>query len=310
MAMNWRLAAAGFLSVVLGAGCASTGGSGSQIQATIVDTHKRVVQMDRSLEESITKLNQTTAELNARVDRGDEQMRLVGSLSEENQHRLEALERRLAQFQEAAYRQWGLTPPGTAGAARVPATSTPAVVIEPPAWQSAPREEPVEPAPAILAPEPAPGVLPAPEVVAAPPVAVPPATTAPAAADGAEANEAYQRAQRLYAQGSYAQALELFGSFLGRFQDPEMSANAQFWKAKCHLNLGQYQDAIGEFQQVVAQYPGSTKVPYAKHNQAVAHSRLGQTDAATRLLEEVVRDYPNTPAADQARSDLRKLQGN
>ena len=171
--MNWRLAAAGLLAVLLGAGCASTGTSGSQIQATIVDTHKRVVQMDKSLDDSITRLNQTTAELNARVDRSDQQMRQVESLSEENQVRLDAIERRLAQFQDAAYREWGLTAPGGASPARVPATSTPTVVIEPPAWHSAPREEVVEPAPPIVAPEPVPPVA-----AAAPVTSAPPATAA------------------------------------------------------------------------------------------------------------------------------------
>jgi TolA-binding protein len=45
------------------------------------------------------------------------------------------------------------------------------------------------------------------------------------------------------------------------------------------------------------------------HNQAVAHSRLGQLPEAARLMEAVIDQYPTSQAADQARTDLRKLRG-
>lgn len=292
-------------------GCA-TGTSGSQVQAAIRDTHKRVVQLDNDMDDSLGKLNETTAELNTRVDRNDEQMRLLQSVSEENQVRLEKLDRRLAELQKAAYQQWNLTAPS---AERRSSSSGPTVDIEPPAWREPQQQEPVESTPDLDPAREMPSAEPAPSPETA---RSEPARTQPpdededeeeAQEDAGDPKEAYQKAQRFYAEGDYSEALSMFDNFLQRYDDPELRANAQFWKAKCYLNIDQYREAIGEFQQVVEGYPGSTKVPFAMHNQAVAHSRLGETDQAMGLLEQVIEDYPSTPAADQAKSDLEKLGG-
>ena len=297
MLQMWKWSAIAVGMTTIAVGCASTGGS--QIQATIVDTHKRVAKMENDMSTTLGKINETNAELDARVTAADQQMRRVESVSIENQDRLDKLERRLADFQTAAYRQWGLNPPsGSSGMAPPPSSmSQGPVTIEPPDWRTPPPEESFEitpPPPATAAPEP---------VVAAP-------APMPAPQPQGDPKEAYQKAQRHYADANYAEARASFDSFLQTYSsDPEMSANAQFWKAKCDLNLGNYQASIGEFQQVVSGYPSSTKVPFAMHNQAVAHSRLGQTDEAVRLLEQVVQNYPSTPAADQARNDLSKLRG-
>ena len=120
----------------------------------------------------------------------------------------------------------------------------------------------------------------------------------------------YQAAQRSYSGENYSQALQQFDEFLQRYPGSELSANAQFWKAKSHLKLGQYQDSISEFQRLINSHPNDTKVPYAIHNQAVAHSNLGQINEAIRLMQRVVDEYPISPAADQARADLRQLRGN
>ena len=119
----------------------------------------------------------------------------------------------------------------------------------------------------------------------------------------------YQQAQRSFANDDFSNALTQFDSFLSQNPDSDLSANAQFWKGKCQFNLNQYDQSVKSFEALRSKFPSSTKVPFAMHNQAVAHSRLGQTNEAIRLMEAVIEQYPASPAADQARADLRKLRG-
>jgi len=282
-----------FLAIFMLTGCAMTGAS-DQLETTVIDTHRRIVRLDNNLEDSVEKLNTTTAELIARLNETDTQMRRLTSLVEENQVKLDRLLSDLNELKATVYRQWNLT--GGAGYAP-PVDSVDSrpgeVVIERP---GTPTVTPPPQQPARTIP---------PDDAAA---ADEPATPTPSGYGDPAVQ--YQQAQRSYANEEYAQALQQFEAFLTRYPDSEFSANAQFWKAKCLLNLGRYQDSISEFEKVPARFPQSTKVPFALHNQAVAHSRLGQADAAIALLEKVIDQYPVSPAADQAISDLQTLKGN
>jgi tol-pal system protein YbgF len=263
-------------------GCATAGSS--QMESTVYDTHRRVVKLDNSLESTVTKLNETTAELVARVNQSDQETRRLKSVVEENRVILERLEKNLGDLTSVIYRQFNLTPPGS---------SSSGIVIEPPARTSESSMQPLD--------------EPKEEDVDTETVAV----NTPAQPMG-DPTVQYQRAQQLYANEDFSAALGGFDEYLQKFSgsDPVNTANAQFWKAKCYLKLGQYNDAIREFEKVRSSYPTSTKVPFAMHNQAVAHSNLGQASEAISLMEEVVADYPISPAAEQAKIDLNKLRGN
>jgi len=295
-----RLTATCLLALlVLAAGCETTGGS-NQLQATVYDTHKRIVKLDNSLEGSVTKLNETTAELIARVNDSDQETRRLRSMVEENQVKLDTIARELRELKASAYGQWGLT---------VPSGMAPMTSVE----GEVGNIEIVPPVPPVTVPRTTPPAA-APAPAAAPPTPTPapaaPAPAPPAAVVYGDPQVHYQQAQKSYSSSDYAKALQQFDEFLQRYPQSDLTANAQFWKAKCYLEQGQYQEAIQEFEKVRANYPTSSKVPFAMHNQAVAHSRLGQTDRAIRLMEEVVDQYPVSPAADQAKSDLQKLKGN
>lgn len=314
--------------LLVAAGCGTTGGSSTQ--TIIHDTHARMVKLDKELGASVSQLNESSATLNARIDASDEQTRAVRGLLEENQVKLDALSRELADMKTTLYRHWNLS---TSGSPRN--VSTGAVTIESPQGVQAPAPVPVQtpvaqtpvpapvPAGAVVledsAPLPTESASPAPGVPADPaseyttePVATAPAAAAPVEAPAAvDPKLLYQQAQRSYANDDYAGALNQFDSYLAQYpnNDPDLSANAQFWKAKCLFNMNRYDESVKSFDALRTSYPTSTKVPFAMHNQAVAHSRLGQTAEAERLMEGVIEQYPVSPAADQARADLRKLRG-
>ncbi len=218
-------------------------------------------------------------------------------------------------------------------AAPVPPLPTPVPVESTavPAAPAAPVPAPVAPVPTPAVENPAPVAPPATPVpdqtknvledsaplpvgnVKSPPAApatLPEATeVATEAVGAADPRLLYQQAQRSFANDDFSSALTQFDAFLSGNPDSDLSANAQFWKGKCQFNLSQYDDSVKSFESLRGKFPSSTKVPFAMHNQAVAHSRLGQTNEAIRLMEAVIEQYPASPAADQARADLRKLRG-
>lgn len=268
-------------------GCATAGSS--QLESTVYDTHRRVVSLDTSLESTVTKLNETTAQLVARVNDSDQETRRLKTVVEENRVILERLDKNLGDLTSVIYRQYNLTPPRSGSS-----SSSGSVVIEPPVQSPVSLSDPTE------------------EVVDRETVGEVTPVPAPATQVSGDPKAKYQRAQKLYANEDFAAALAGFDEYLQQYPsaDPTDTANAQFWKAKCYLKLGQYNEAIREFEAVRTNYPTSTKVPFAMHNQAVAYSNLGQSAEATTLMEEVVQDYPISPAAEQAKIDLNKLRGN
>ncbi|HEO71640.1 MAG TPA: hypothetical protein ENN80_10285, partial [Candidatus Hydrogenedentes bacterium] len=87
------VAAVAGVAVVM-SGCSTTGG-GSQLENTVYDTHRRMVKLDTGLEGSVTKLNETTAELIARVNQSDQQVRTLQGIAEENQVKIDRLQQTL-----------------------------------------------------------------------------------------------------------------------------------------------------------------------------------------------------------------------
>ncbi len=105
----WASAA---LALVVFTGC-ETLGTSKQMRNTLYDTNKRVRSLDENLGGSVSKLTETSATLMQRVNEGDEQMRQLRSMVEENQTRLESLSKDIADLKSTLYRRMGLsTAPG------------------------------------------------------------------------------------------------------------------------------------------------------------------------------------------------------
>ncbi len=292
------------VALALMAGCATTsfaGGKG-QMETTVYDIHRRVAGLDAT----IKQLAETTVTLTERVNQSDENTRRLISLSEENQRKIDQVQKDVGDLKSAFYRQFNLT--GGASAAR-PSDTLKEVVIEPPAGAAGT----INPSPGAAAV----GTVPAGTIAGSDPVDGASATETAAAAPAASAPSAstedpqvhYQRAQRDYANGEFQKALTSFDEHLRLWPGSETASNALFWKAKCNLKVGDNRAAINDFEQLRKEYTTSTKVPFAMHNQAVAYSNLGDTAKAKALLEEVIANYPVSPAAEQAKLDLQRLNG-
>lgn len=298
-------------------GCETMGGN--QTQTTIYDMHRRIVKLDKDLGDSITKLNETSASLNARVEGMDQQTRSLNTTIEDSNAKINELAKEFGRFKTDYYRNTGMTPGPSSMSGNSPNVNHGPVSIEPPPTAVAPPQTPAGGSTAMptasgqntLA-----GSAPLPTGEKAAPIAAPavpqPAeeqASTPAPAAGGDPKVIYGQAQKSYANNDWPTALKQFDDYLKQYPNSDQSANAQFWKAKCLLNTDKFGDAVKAFETMRSTYPTSSKIPFAMHNQAVAHSRLGQTAEAERLMQAVIDQYPMSPVAEQAKADLKKLQG-
>jgi tol-pal system protein YbgF len=302
---KYLMAACGVAILPILAGCA-TGNTDNMLY----DIQRRVAELDKKVDNSTGKMS---AAMESRLDSNEQQLKALETASNDNAAKLGNIEAKLEKVSNSLNRGMGLSSRTQlpVGSDVVPIAPTrPLGDTEPPAMgaTSTPGIVPLTPPPAVSTAPPAPPE-PGPLATIAP--AAPPATPAapPATTPSTESAEAlYQVAQKTYVGQNYAKALDEFSRYLEQYPNTDSSANAQFWKAKCLLSLEKYGDAVPEFEKVKANFPNHQKAPLAMHQEAVCYARLGQTQKAVDLLNQVIRDYPSTPAADQARTDLKRLQ--
>lgn len=291
---NLTLAMAAILAT---SGCASAGGSSSQMQSTVYATHRMVQDLSENLSGTLDQLNGTSAELVAKLGATDQQMRDLVSVAQENQYKLEQLQRSLDMLTATLYRHLNLSPPEQVvlPIPRRPLGGTP----EPPRGRIEPPRGRIVVEPPVAPVRPDTGVT---------------TTTIPApilpelAPDTVEEDAHYRQAQQLYAGENYAKALGHFEEHLMMFPNSEHAAKATYWRAHCYFKMGQYSEAISGFDKLRSDYPANSKVPIAMHNGAVAYSRLGQNARAVELFQRLIREHPDDVATEGAREKLRQLQ--
>jgi len=269
-----------FLIWVLCTGCASLPGSSGAAMGDVGEASFAL----QSVNSSMQRLNETTAELVAISNANTRETQRILSAVEENQIRLDGLERQLRELTATLYKHFELSPP-VSGVQTAPTQPVPrrldidreGITVQPPS--SDPGRQRVQ---------------------------APPPT--PALPSSADADAEYRKAQSLYANEEYGLALEQFDTFLTRFPNSPRIDNAQYWKAHCGFKMGDYEFAITEFEVLRNRYPRSAKVPIAMHNQAVAYSRLGQNARAEELFQKLIEEYPDDVATEGAREKLKQLQ--
>ncbi|HOQ33397.1 MAG TPA: tol-pal system protein YbgF [Candidatus Hydrogenedens sp.] len=302
------------LFIFLATSCGTTGGK--QVETVIYDMHRRVTKLDKGFD----GINTTFADLSVKLQENEQTMKSLQSVIEENQVKISQLSKDLNELKTTLYRHLNLSvggvsaQPSTSGAPKeamgnveiLPPSSAQAPPIQvPPSAPTVPTQTTASapktgaPAPKTEAPNP-PVTTTQPQTIAEPPAEQATTTIDP--------KEDYNEAQKLFANEKYEEAFVRFDKHIKMFPTQETTPNAIFWKAKSLMNLNKYQEAIQEFDVLKNNYPNHQKIPTALQNQAVAYSRLGQNDRAIQILKELIDKYPLSAAAEQAKSDLEKLQ--
>ena len=96
----------GMMSVVVMAlslvGCITQGEN--TLERTVYDTHRRVSGLDKNLQSSVDKLGQTSADLAAKTDTTDQNVKTLQATVEENSRKLSELEKKLDSLTRALNR--------------------------------------------------------------------------------------------------------------------------------------------------------------------------------------------------------------
>ena len=173
---------------------------------------------------------------------------------------------------------------------------------------------PVTPAPAATpplssTPTSAPATAPAPAVA---PAATerPPSVHGDLGAMSAAGDErtAYNVAFDKLKAGDYADAAQLFSSFLQLYPSGVYAPNALYWLGESYYVTQNFALAADQFRALLAQYPTHDKAAGALLKLGLCDYGLGKLPEAERTLAEVVAKYPGTDVARTADDRLRAIQ--
>jgi len=271
-----RAGAALLAATVLLTGCATTSNQ-DQVQNTIYQTYSLVRKLDTELSSTVSELGVSSADLSARVDSSEQNLRELQGMAEENQRKLQSIQQQLETLQRNLSRELG------SGAAAAPSAGT----ASPGALEGG------------TAADGASGAAPA------------------AGDVGSEsAAQLYNQAQRSFINQDWESARAQYEEYLQRFPQTDLAENAQYWLALSYAklaesrqDLGLYQQSVQGFEQLRSAYPSSSKVPTSLYDQAEVHLQLQQRDRAIALLRQIVDEYPMAPTAVRAKSKLQELGG-
>lgn len=165
---------------------------------------------------------------------------------------------------------------------------------------------------APAAPAPAPVAPPADVVAPVAPAGPEPAPTvhgdAGAMAQAGDERTTYNVAFDALKRGDYADAANLFTSFLELYPNGVYAPNAMYWRGESYYVTQNYQMAADEFRTLLDRYPTHDKAPGALLKLGLAQYGLGQVQQAEATLQDVIGRYPGTDVARTADDRLRSIQ--
>lgn len=135
---------------------------------------------------------------------------------------------------------------------------------------------------------------------------------APPPQDGNTAEEAaaadYRAAKGILDAGRLDEARNAFSRFLDAHPDHPLADNALYWIGETWYAKSLWLKAARVFGEVVSRFPKANKVPDAMLKTALCYLNLGETQLARDVLLQLQRLYPATPAAEQARERLERME--
>lgn len=108
--------------------------------------------------------------------------------------------------------------------------------------------------------------------------------------------------------GEYADAAQLFTSFLQLYPGGVYAPNALYWLGESYYVTQNYALAADQFRALLAQYPTHDKASGALLKLGLCDYGLGRLPEAERILGEVIARYPGTDVARTADDRLRAIQ--
>ena len=134
----------------------------------------------------------------------------------------------------------------------------------------------------------------------------------PAPGSGAEGSidvdDAYAKARDLHKGRRFDEAVAGFTEILERAPDSDLADNARYWIGEARYLQRRFRPALAEFTKVLA-YPYTEKADDAQLMIARSYLALGESDQAMAAFRKLLENYPGSEYLDEAREELRNLEG-
>ncbi len=115
-------------------------------------------------------------------------------------------------------------------------------------------------------------------------------------------------ANRIYAQGKYAEAENYYNTYLNDFGDVEMLVYAASnGLAACLEAQGHLQKAAEKYREYAQKHPNKMEAATALYEASRCYSLNGQIDLQLEMLGKITRDFPKSPIATLARQQKDML---
>lgn len=129
-----------------------------------------------------------------------------------------------------------------------------------------------------------------------------------AMAQSGDERAAYNVAFDALKGGNYADAAQLFLSFLELYPNGAYTPNALYWLGESYYVTQNYQLAGQQFRTLLERYPTHDKAAGSLLKLGLAEYGLGKVDEAERTLNDVVTRYPGSDVARTADDRLKSMQ--
>lgn len=108
--------------------------------------------------------------------------------------------------------------------------------------------------------------------------------------------------------GKYADAQQLFQSFLELYPSGVYTPNALYWLGESYYATREFKTAENQFRELVSRYPTHDKAAGGLLKQGLSQYGAGNTSAAEQTLGKVIAQYPGSDAARTAQDRLQSIR--
>lgn len=167
------------------------------------------------------------------------------------------------------------------------------------------EERPISAPPSRLAPEPAASKA-TPVKSSASNSSANKSPAAKANPDASSDRDAYNKAYAHVPEQRFEEAVTSFQGFIRQYPDSRLVGNAYYWLGEIYMAQNRTADAEKMFNAVISNYPDSFKIADSKYKLGLIYARYGNDKKAQETMEAIIAEHPREPAADHARSYIKK----
>ena len=119
--------------------------------------------------------------------------------------------------------------------------------------------------------------------------------------------ELWSNSMRLLDNSRYSEAAENLRLLILSYPEGSYTGDAYFWLGEIYLVQEMLEDSLEIFNSFLTKFDDHSRIPDALYKIAAVYINLEKFDLAENFLQEVISNYPNSGAALLAEQDLIKL---